>query len=198
MVQIKQRKPKDAKKASFIFSSRKKRYLSILEKFPYKRIEKLGDLTTVVTKTDGYQVFLKIKTRNIYSISGGDQFQLMDSFNAFCRTYADDFCIYSLMFAANTNEGINFWTRKLQQAQERKNKMQTAICREQIMKIIWVSKNISNMEFYLALYASSMSDAADKVKLATWNGGAGIQLEVLNEDEVEKLLFKLNNMCTEV
>lgn len=198
MVQVKKGKKKATGKVAFIFSASKRRYVSMLEKIAFKRIEFLGDQPILVTKNDTYQAILKIKTRNIYSISGEEQVQLMDSFTMFCRMYVDDFCIYSLMFAANTDELVNFWTYKLQQAVGRKSEVQTKICNEQIFKMIWVAKNIANLEFYMALYGDTPTDLADKIKLATWNGGTGIQLEKLDEKEVEKLIFKLNNMCTEV
>lgn len=197
MVQVKKGKKKAAKKAAFIFSNSKKRYMSMLEKIAYKRIEFLGEYPVLVTKKDTYQVILKIKTRNIYSISEAEQYQLMESYTLFNRMYVDDYCVYSLRFAANTDEGVNYWTRKLQQAIGRKNEMQAKICTEQIMKLIWVSKNIANQEFFMALYADTLAELEDNIKLATWNGGAGIQLKGMEEEEVEKLIAKLNNMCTE-
>lgn len=58
---------------------------SILEDFPYKRMED----SFLVTKEDKYQAYLRIATQNVFSLSEKEQTKLMDSLTTLLRVFVD-------------------------------------------------------------------------------------------------------------
>lgn len=166
----------------------------VIELLPYKRLE--GNF--IVDRDDHYQAYLKIGTRNVFSLSWAEKTQLMNHLTTLVRLYADDLSILSLMFPAGTEPQQVFWNRKLMQARKERNHVQIKSCQEQIGRMLWVEKNLANLEFFLILYADNKQMMSDKVRDIKRNGGFNLEISDVGQEKIEKVLFKLNNMNTDI
>lgn len=167
---------------------------SMIDLLNYKRMED----GFVVDKKNHYQAYLKIGTRNVFSLSWSEKTLLMNHLTTLIRLYAEDLSILSLMFPAGTETQQLFWNRKLMQARKDRNSARIKSCQEQIGRMLWVEKNLANLEFFLILYADSKESMSEKVRDIKRNGGFNLDIEDVEPAVVEKVLFKLNNMNTEI
>lgn len=190
MIKVKDKKQKKVEKSALA----KKGLTSMIEVFPYKRMED----GFVVDVEEKYQAYLKIGTRNVYALSGSEQQTVMDHFTTLVRLYAEDISIISLMFPAGTESQQVFWRRHLLQARRRKNRAQIQACQEQLGRMLWIEQNLSNLDFYLIVYADSKKVLIEKVKDIKRNGGMSLNITDTEPEIVERILFKLNNMNTDI
>ncbi|MEG0553755.1 MAG: hypothetical protein RR533_09585 [Carnobacterium sp.] len=188
MIKVKDKKQNKVEKSTLS----KKGLTSMLDLFPYKRIED----GFVVDKVEKYQAYLKIGTRNVYALSGSEQQQIMDHLTTLVRVYAEDISIISLMFPAGTEEQQVFWRRHLMQARRRKNRAQIQSCTEQIGRMLWIEQNLSNLEFYWIVYGDTKKELSEKIRDIKRNGGMNLNLEDTSPEIMEQIIFKLNNMNT--
>lgn len=174
-----------------IFSFKKDRDLEdFIHICPYKRTE--GNL--LITQNESYQMILKIKSHNLYGMSGTDQYRAMQNLTTFMRLYVDDMMIASLMFPVLTDRNQQFWHRMYLKALERKNRAEIEACQNQLVLLDIVEKTMDDLEFYLFLYGDSKKDILNKRKHAKRVAGQFMQLKDLSTPEVEKVICKLMNM----
>ena len=168
--------------------------LEIIDVFPYKRLEG----THLVTKNNTYQTLLKIETKNIYNLSEGEQYDMMDAFTNLCRLYIEDFGIVSLMFPANTSKNLEFWRKKLLIAREQKNIVQMMICNNQIKRMMWVENALANHEFYVFVYGETKQTLEVNKKALIRNSSLQLSIADVSPETIELILFKLNNQNTQI
>lgn len=174
-----------------IFSFKKDRELEdFINICPYKRMEE----NLLVTRNESYQMILKIKSHNLYGMSGNDQYRAMQNLTTFMRLYVDDMMIASLMFPVLTDRNQQFWHRMYLKALERKNIAEIEACQNQLVLLNIVEKSMNDLEFYLFLYGDSKKDILNKRKHAKRTSGQFMQLNDLTPLEVEKVICKLMNM----
>lgn len=174
-----------------IFSFKKDRELEdFINICPYKRMED----NLLVTRNESYQMILKIKSHNLYGMSGNDQYRAMQNLTTFMRLYVDDMMIASLMFPVLTDRNQQFWHRMYLKALERKNMAEIEACQDQLVLLNIVEKSMNDLEFYLFLYGDTKKDILNKRKHAKRTSGQFMQLNDLIPLEVEKVICKLMNM----
>ncbi|WP_288395129.1 hypothetical protein [uncultured Vagococcus sp.] len=166
---------------------------SILEDFPYKRMED----SFLVTKEDKYQAYLRIATQNVFSLSEKEQTKLMDSLTTLLRVFVDCINIVSLKFPPALEKNVQFWQRQLISARSNGNMPQVISCQENLNKIFWVEKNLPELEFFITIFGESKEDLESNIKLIN-RFSSELQLTELEPDEVEKIVFKLCNMNTDI
>lgn len=166
---------------------------SIIEDFPYKRMED----SFLITKEDKYQAYLRLSTQNVFSLSEKEQTKLMDSLTTLLRVYVDCINLISLKFPPALETNIQFWQRHLISARSNGNMPQVISCQENLNKIFWVEKNLPELEFFVTVFGDTREDLESNIKLIN-RFSAELQLTELEAHEVEKIVFKLCNMNTEI
>lgn len=74
---------------------------------------------------------------------------------------------------------------------------QVISCQENLNKIFWVEKNLPELEFFITIFGESKEDLESNIKLIN-RFSSELQLTELEPDEVEKIVFKLCNMNTDI
>lgn len=163
---------------------------SIQEIMPYKRLEG----SDIVKEDDTYMVFMKIKTNNINGLSSDEQNRVMRQLENLNRVYDDELSIISMMFPTNLDDNISFWKKKLFQARQEKNIVRTKVCLEQINRLYWVEKELSNLEFFFILYGKTLNELIQAKQIIKRAGGALLGITDVSPEDTEKVLQKINNM----
>lgn len=184
----------DTSKRSLLFKHSKATRSEVIDLVPYKRMEE--DL--LVTRMNHYQKFLRIGTRNIYSMSPTERQQVMDAYTNLCRLYVEDFSILSMMFPAYTEDNTVYWREQYVQAREAGNVTQQEVCQNQLFLMSWVEKNLANHEFYFILYGDTREAIDTHFRALRKYVSPELPLEELTPEVVEKVVFKLQNMNTEI
>lgn len=161
---------------------------------PFKRMEK----DTVVTKDNEYLAFMKITTRNINGMNGNEQYRVMDQLDLLMRFFDDELSILTMMFPANINEPLQFWNKKLVQARLADDNLRALRIVENIQRLLWVESNLANLEFMFVLYSKSLPDLNYKKTQLKRSGGQLLGIKDMRPGAIEQVLFKLNNLNSEI
>lgn len=197
MVQIKSRKQSILSFLKGIFSKighGKKEQNSTFELVPFKCMEENN-----LVKTDGtYTAFLKIKTKNINSLSSDEQYRVMHQLELLMRIYDSDLSITSMMFPTNVEENMRIWSKRLLEAKKAKDTPRIRACQAELRRIRWIEINLSNLEFYFQIYGDTKKELNEKKKLIKRLGGTILGVTDISPKDTEQIVYKLLNMNTEV
>jgi len=193
---------------STIFASFRKEDASVLEVVPYKRIDsKTGIL---IDKRGHFQAYLKVKTTDLVSMNQDDLKSHMNQLTNLCRVYHEPFKILSLTYSAETSEQQMYWKRVATRYQKILNKGGLAyeqeqaiyhhysLAVEQVNRVIWVEKNLKELAFFIVVYAKTQKEIEKNVNDMIRYSGRQLSLKRMSPKEIEKLIFKLNNMNSEL
>ncbi|PER60458.1 hypothetical protein CN502_29115 [Bacillus cereus] len=193
---------------STIFASFKNTDASIVDVAPYKRLEqKTGVL---VDRRDNLQVYLKVKTTDLISMNKDDLNRFMNQLTSLCRVYHEPFKILSLTYSTETTEQQVYWKRmalryqgRMSQDVSERNEEQLwyqrySLAIENLNRVLWVEKNLKELAFFIVVYAKSETELVKNVKDMKRYGGRQFNLQNMKAKEVEKLIFKLQNMNSEM
>lgn len=167
---------------------------SVQEKIPFKRM----DQADIVKEDGSYMAFLKVATHDINGLSAEEQYSGMRQLEKLARIYEEDFSFLSLMFPANVESNLRFWNKKLMQARKLENTARITICREQIQRLIWAELKLSNLEFFLVIYAKGKKEMSLAKNLLKRSGGSFLKLSDVSANQTEKILYKLFNLNTQI
>lgn len=197
VVQIKSRKQSILSFLKGIFSKKgngKKELHSTFELVPFKCMEENN-----LVKTDGtYTAFLKIKTKNINSLSSDEQYRVMHQLELLMRIYDSDLSITSMMFPTNVEENMRIWSKRLLEAKKAKDTPRIRACRAELGRIRWIEINLSNLEFYFQIYGDTKKELNEKKVLIKRLGGTVLGVTDISPKDTEQIVYKLLNMNTKV
>jgi len=197
-------KPKGLPSRSFF----KGEDLSVSEIMPYKRISDKG---YVVDRNDAYQGILKVKTSDLQSITLDDLERHIGRYTDLHRVYVEPFQKISMSSPTQTKAQQIFWKQKVASYQmalaepgllvSERNKLTTRLrlAGEAYRRVVAVEKVLPELAFYFVIYGQTEreieSNMSDMIRL----GGRELGLQhVSDQAEIEKILFQLLNMNTEV
>jgi len=163
---------------------------STFELIPYKRIED----GRIVTKDDEFIRYLQIETKNINSLSDDEQYQVMHKLEVLMRIYEHDFSWLTLNFPPNVESNLSHWRKKAFDARNAKDMRRAKTAQEQLTKILWTSANLKNLEFYFQIFGENESDIKNKEALIKRLCGLVLGGYPIDEEKIEKILYKLCNM----
>ncbi|WP_147809074.1 hypothetical protein [Bacillus sp. SH7-1] len=193
---------------SIIFASFKSADVSILDVSPYKRIEK--ETGILVDKRDHLQVYLKVKTTDLYSMNEDDLRRYMNQLTSLCKVYHEPFKILSLTYSTETTEQQVYWKRMAVRFQGRMNQegvskeqervyyQRYSLAIENLNRALWVEKNLKELAFFIVVYGKDEKELVKNVKDMKRYGGRQFDLQNMRAQEVEKLIFKMQNMNSEM
>lgn len=193
---------------STIFASFKNSDVSILDVSPYKRIDK--DTGILVDRRDDLQVYLKVRTTDLYSMNEDDLRRFMNQLTNLCKVYHEPFKILSLTYSTETTEQQVYWKRMAVRFQSKMNregvtKEEERVCYqryslavENLNRTLWVEKNLKELAFFIVVYGKNEKELVKNVKDMKRYGGRQFDLKNMKAKEVEKLIFKMQNMNSEM
>ncbi|PDZ62305.1 hypothetical protein COA27_26850 [Bacillus cereus] len=193
---------------STIFASFKKTDALMVDIAPYKSIDKKTG--TLVDRRDNLQVYLKVKTTDLLSMNQDDLKRFMNQLTSLCRVYHEPFKILSLTYSTETSVQQVFWKRMAIRFQNRMNRegvgkeeealwyQRYSLAVENLNRVLWVEKNLKELAFFIVVYAKNEKELVKNVKDMKRYGGRQFDLQNMKAKEVEKLIFKLQNMNSEM
>lgn len=193
---------------STIFTSFKNTDASIVDVAPYKRLERKTGI--LVDRKDNLQVYLKVKTTDLLSMNEGDLKRFMNQLTTLCRVYHEPFKVLSLTYSTETTEQQVYWKRMAVRFQGRMNRegvtkevervwyQRYSLAVENLNRVLWVEKNLKELAFFIVVYGKNEKELVKNVKDMKRYGGRQFDLQNMKAKEVEKLIFKLQNMNSEM
>lgn len=193
---------------STIFASFKNTDAPILEVSPYKRLDKKTGI--LVDRRDVLQVYLKVKTTDLYSMNEDDLRRFMNQLTHLCRVYHEPFKVLSLTYSTETTERQVYWKRMAVRFQGRMNRegvtkekeivwyQRYLLAVENLHRVLWVEKNLKELAFFFVVYGKNEKELVKNVKDMKRYGGRQFDLQNMKAKEVEKLIFKMQNMNSEM
>lgn len=174
----------------------KKNEHSIYELLPYKSQQLDNEEIIIVDKNGKCQAFLEVSPQALSGLNRQEQFALMQQFEGLERVYNADHSIISLMFPPHVEENIEYLTKQLNRwrAEGKMNKVRHV--QKQLQKVRYVHKNQPAQQYYIVVYGDSPKEASENRRLIKQLGAEALGLHDVASDDLEKLIFKLNNMNT--
>lgn len=208
------KKEKKASKDNFIFtvlpflSPEKKEATSVLDAIQYKRMDKKTG--AVIDVRDQYQAFLKVRTTDLLSMHEDDLTRVESRLASLCRVYHEPFKIIGMTYLSETSEQQGYWKRMALRYRSRMNQpnvteeqIRILRCRyklanENLVRVIWVEKNLEEFSFIFVVYAKNENEIEKNIKDIIRYGGRELGLKQLSIKETEELIYKLHNMESEM
>ncbi|MEC2258934.1 hypothetical protein P9H08_20020, partial [Bacillus cereus] len=136
--------------------------------------------------------------------------RFMNQLTSLCRVYHEPFKILSLTYSTETSVQQVFWKRMAIRFQNRMNRegvgkeeealwyQRYSLAVENLNRVLWVEKNLKELAFFIVVYAKNEKELVKNVKDMKRYGGRQFDLQNMKAKEVEKLIFKLQNMNSEM
>jgi len=187
---MKVKKTNEKKQTNDRLKNDKKVHSSTFELIPFKRIEH----GRIVTKDDEFIRYLQIETKNINGLSEDEQYQVMYKLEVLMRIYEYDFSWLTLNFPPNVESNLSHWRKKAFDARNAKDMRRAKTALEQLTKVLWVEANLKNLEFYFQIYGHNEQDIKNKEALIKRLCGLVLGGYAIDEEKIEKILYKICNM----
>ncbi|PGX11849.1 hypothetical protein [Bacillus sp. AFS033286] len=193
---------------SSIFASFQKADAPVLNVAPYKQMDKKTGV--LVDQRDNLQVYLRVKTTDLVSMNQEDLNRFVNQLTNLCRVYHEPFKVLSLTYSTETTVQQVYWKRMATRYQMQMNHEGVTKAREKILyqryslavenlhRVLWVEKNLKELAFIIVVYAKNQNELERNVKDMKRYGGRQLDLEHMKPADVEKLVFKLQNMNSEM
>ncbi|MFP7474492.1 hypothetical protein SFC55_26245 [Niallia taxi] len=190
-----------------LFSSFKSNDLPIIDIMPYKRVTKEGFL---IDKHNEYQAYLRVKTNDLVSMNNSDLNRMISQLTSICRVYTEPFKILSMTYSTETSKQQLFWKSRINKYRRvlvSDNVPESEITRHEVMlrlavdnlrRVTWVEDNLTELTFFIVVYGKNQKELEQRVRDMTRLGGKQYDLQLVNRDNIENILIRLNNMNTEV
>lgn len=181
---------KGSKRSEDVKKGGSKVHGSTFDLIPYKRIEH----GRIVTEDDELVRYLQIETKNINGLSEDEQYQVMHKLEVLMRIYEHDFSWLTLNFPPNVESNLSHWRKKIFEARTARDGARAKTALEQLTKILWVEANLKNLEFYFQIYGRNEQDIKNKEDLIKRLCGLVLGGHEIDEEKIEKILYKICNM----
>uniref|UniRef100_UPI003F49430E hypothetical protein n=1 Tax=Bacillus multifaciens TaxID=3068506 RepID=UPI003F49430E len=189
-------------------SLERKETTSVLDAIQYKRIDRKTG--TVIDIRDHYQAFLKVKTTDLLSMHEDDLTRIMSRLTSLSRVYHEPFKVIGMTYLSETTEQQAYWKRMALRYRSRMNKGNVTeeqikllryrykLANENLMRVIWVEKNLEEFSFFFVVYGKSEREIEKNIADMIRYGGKELGLKRLSIKETEELIYKLHNMESEM
>ncbi|MDM5335780.1 hypothetical protein QUF84_00520 [Fictibacillus enclensis] len=190
-----------------LFSSFTSNDLPIIEIMPYKRITKEGFL---VDKQNEYQAYLKVKTTDLVSMNHSDLNRIIQNLTSLCKVYVEPLKILSMTYSTETTEQQTYWkgrinkyrrllvSKNLSEDERDRQEVMLKLAMDNLRRVTWVEESLSELTFFIVCYGKNQKEMETHVRDIIRLGGKQFSLQLVNRKHLENILFRLNNMNTEV
>ena len=169
---------------------------STVDLIPYKKIES----GRVIMKDNKYMTLLTIETKNMDGLNDDEQFKVMKSLENLMRIYDHDLSWLAMSFPAKVEDTIAYWRQLLQGATRGEgipleNREGLIRARNwQLSWVMWAEANAKNLEFYFKIYGDNLKDIQNKEQLIQNLCRQTLGGYFMEDEKIEKILFKLSNL----
>lgn len=172
----------------------------ISELLPYKKILN-GDV--LVTNDDRFQIFFRVKTTDLTSISEDGFIRMVNKLTYLNRVYLEPYKIYSLTYPTETIEQGIFWKNRIQEAKrelfnnrdpylDKYLKWNLKLAYDNYERVDLVS-TLPELMFVIAVYGNTLKEAKNHADIMKQAGGKELGLKILKDEELVNVVAKLMN-----
>lgn len=146
---------------------------------------------------EGYMDLLQIRSKDLVTASEDEVEYDILKFCKLYRLYEEDVKLLVMNFPCNTKIQQEYLQRKM-------NRTTNMIFREnlqrQIDELVWLEKNNTTREFYLMIFAKTLEELDENRRLlkSTLHTGRDGLIETIDDEKKHKILYRLNNKCSQV
>ncbi|WP_077356079.1 hypothetical protein [Virgibacillus halodenitrificans] len=186
------------------FSSFRKKDNAITDIAPYKRTTKEGYL---IDEEDNYQAFLKVKTTDLVSLNPDDLNRIIHQLTDICRIYTENLKILALTYSTETTEQQMYWKSKINKYRRiissntgnvQRHETMLKLALDNFRRVSWVEDNLSELTFFMVVYGMNEKEINTRVRDILRLGGKQFSLKQVDEKNIEKVVFRLTNMNTDL
>lgn len=172
----------------------------ISELLPYKKILKNEVL---VTNDDRFQIFFRVKTTDLTSISEDGFIRMVNKLTYLNRVYLEPYKIYSLTYPTETIEQGIFWKNRIQEAKrelfnnrepylDKYFKWNLKLAYDNYERVDLVS-TLPELMFVIAVYGNTLKEVKNHADIMKQAGGKELGLKILKDEELVNVIAKLMN-----
>lgn len=172
----------------------------ISELLPYKKILKNGVL---VTNDDRFQIFFRVKTTDLTSISEDGFIRMVNKLTYLNRVYLEPYKIYSLTYPTETIEQGVFWKNRIQEAKrelfnnkdpylDKYLKWNLKLAYDNYERVDLVS-TLPELMFVIAVYGNTLKEVKNHADIMKQAGGKELGLKILKDEDLVNVVAKLMN-----
>lgn len=172
----------------------------ISELLPYKKILK-GEV--LVTNDDRFQIFFRVKTTDLTSISEDGFIRMVNKLTYLNRVYLEPYKIYSLTYPTETIEQGIFWKNRIQEAKrelfnnrdpylDKYLKWNLKLAYDNYERVDLVS-TLPELMFVIAVYGNTLKEVKNHADIMKQAGGKELGLKILKDEELVNVVAKLMN-----
>lgn len=172
----------------------------ISELLPYKKI--LKD-EVLVTNDDRFQIFFRVKTTDLTSISEDGFIRMVNKLTYLNRVYLEPYKIYSLTYPTETIEQGIFWKNRIQEAKrelfnnrdpylDKYLKWNLKLAYDNYERVDLVS-TLPELMFVIAVYGNTLKEVKNHADIMKQAGGKELGLKILKDKELVNVVAKLMN-----
>ncbi|KLN95150.1 MULTISPECIES: hypothetical protein [Bacillota] len=172
----------------------------ISELLPYKKILKNEVL---VTNDDRFQIFFRVKTTDLTSISEDGFIRMVNKLTYLNRVYLEPYKIYSLTYPTETIEQGIFWKNRIQEAKrelfnnrepylDKYLKWNLKLAYDNYERVDLVS-TLPELMFVIAVYGNTLKEVKNHADIMKQAGGKELGLKILKDEELVNVIAKLMN-----
>ncbi len=189
-----------------IFSSFQKNDLSFAKIVPYKRTTKEGYL---VDRENEYQAYLRVKTGDLVSMNNTDLNRVISQLTSISRIYTEPFKILSMTYSTETTDQQRYWKSKIthyrrtllseniSEKERNRYSMMQKLAMDNLRRATWVEDSLSELTFFIVVYGKSTKELETRIRDMVRLGGKQFDLKQIDRNNLEDIIFRLNNMNTE-
>lgn len=189
------------------FSFLKSNDLPVIDIIPYKRITKEGYL---VDKHNEYQAYLKVKTTDLVTMNSTDLNSMISQLSSLCRVYTESFKILSMTYSTETAKQQTYWKSRinkyrrnllspgLSDSEQKRLEVMLKLAIDNLRRVTWVEDSLSELTFFIVVYGKNKKEIDTRVRDMIRLGGKQFALQQVNRKNLKNIIFRLNNMNTEL
>ncbi|MFI8496632.1 hypothetical protein ACIGC1_27995 [Peribacillus butanolivorans] len=189
-----------------LFSSFKSNDLPIIDIMPYKSITKEGYL---LNKQNEYQAYLKVKTADLVSMNNSDLNRMIQQLTGLCRVYLEPLKIVAMTYSTETTQQQAYWKGRINQyrkllskglsdVEHVRHEVMLKLALDNLRRVTWVEEALSELTFFIVCYGKNKKEIETHVRDILRLGGKHFNLQKVDKKNIENVLFRLNNMNTEL
>ncbi|WP_260288394.1 hypothetical protein [Peribacillus aracenensis] len=190
-----------------LFSSFQPNDLPIIDIMPYKSITKEGYL---LDKQNEYQAFLKVKTADLISMNNSDLNKMIQQLTSLCRVYIEPLKIVAMTYSTETTQQQAYWKGRIKEYRKRlllkglsevehnRHEVMLKLALDNLRRVTWVEESLSELTFFIVCYGKNKKEIETNVRDVLRLGGKQFDLQKVDRNNIENVLFRLNNMNTEL
>ncbi|WP_382920498.1 hypothetical protein, partial [Streptomyces sp. NPDC057062] len=181
--------------------------LPIIDVLPYKSITKEGYL---IDTHNEFQAYLKVKTTDLISMNNSDLNRMIQQLTALCRVYLEPLKILSMTYSTETTQQQAYWKGRINKYRKAlivkglpereidRYETMLKLALDNLRRVSWVEESLSELTFFIVCYGKNKKEIETRVRDLMRLGGKQFDLQKVDKRNLEDILFRLNNMNTEL